>query len=161
MARKNKSKVLERRKTKKKIKKDKQRIFLVSLFILFFLVLIFSMFNIFNYFSTIEHKRIYTEVIVSDKFGIAINETALLFGMIIPGTSSTKNITIVNDYDQDIRVDISSKGDIKEFLSVNDNDFVIKNGELKDVKFFIKIPTGTEHGNYSGEIIVDIKKNLF
>jgi zona occludens toxin (predicted ATPase) len=158
MARKNKVKVPKRRKTKKKIKKNKQRIFL---FILFFLVLIFSIFNLFNYFSIIEQKRIYTEVMVSDKFGIAINKSALLFGRLVPGTSSNKNISIVNDYDHEISVDISSKGDIKEFLSVSDNGFILKKGELKDIKFFVKVPKHTEYGNYSGEIIVDIKRTLF
>jgi zona occludens toxin (predicted ATPase) len=145
----------------KKAKKINQKNYLLIFFILFFLVLILSLYNLFNYLSVLEKREIHTEVIVSDKVGIAINESALLFGMVMPGASSRKNITIINDYEQDIKVDIVSKGNIKNFLFASENSFIMDKGELKEIKFFVKIPKDTNYGKYEGKIIFVIKRRFF
>ena len=147
----------------KKIKKlkgrDKKKLILIILVFIIIILLVSLVISLNSRLSTIKKQSFGTEIIVSDHYGFAINGTALVFGMVTPGGSATKKLTINNNYGEDIKVKIYSEGFLSNYLEVSENDFVLEENENKTLSFSAHIPTDLEYGNYTGKVFVIIKKN--
>jgi len=138
-------------------KKKVNFLILLLLFIIIFVLGVFLFSNLIDYLSILEKQELYARVIVSDHYGVDVNSSALMFGMIVPGSSSVRKTTITNDHSQDINVEIFVKGDIKEFLQISENDFNLKTGESKEIVFAAIAPGDKEFGVYEGKVIFIIK----
>ena len=137
-------------------KKTKKILILFLLFIILVLgVFLFS--NLIDYLSVLEKQELYARVIVSDHYGIDVNSSALIFGMITPGSSSVRKTTITNDHDQKINVEIFVEGDVKEFLQISENDFDLEIDESKELVFTAISPRDKELGTYEGKVFFIIK----
>jgi hypothetical protein len=128
------------------------RIIFVFVIIIIIILCIFLYSNIIDYISTYEKREVYAQVIVSDNFGIAINGTALIFGMTKPGGHSEKDIQLENNYNHDVRFKIYTEGNISDFLIVSENNFILKPGESKTLTFTVNIPGSAAFGTYSGKV---------
>jgi len=107
----------------------------------------------------LEKREIYSSIIIGEKYGFDINGTALTFGMITPGSSSsTREISLVNNYDKNVSVEIYAEGDIKDFLKVSKNNFILRSNESVNVGFTVSVPSECEMGAYDGTVIILIKK---
>lgn len=146
----------ENRANGKKIQKRKI-IAVISLLIIITFLCIFLYSNLLDAFSLFEKREVLAIVTVTDDVGLAVNGTALVFGHVFPGGSASKTIEVTNNYNGMSRVKIYSKGNIKDFLIVSDNNFILAPNETKSVKFRIKIPKETPYGNYSGKVIFEIR----
>jgi len=122
------------------------------------LTLIVSYFFLNYYFSIIEKREIYAKVILSDHYGFDINGTALIFGMIVPGGTASKELIIKNDYEREVNVKFLVKGDIGEFMRISENNFILNKNESKKIGFVVLFPSSAEHGVYEGNVIVIIRK---
>jgi hypothetical protein len=111
-------------------------------------------------FSLFERKEIDALVRVSGGIGVAVNGTALDFGMVPPGSSSKKELSIQNTHNGIARIKIYAKGNIKNFLNVSDNNFIIVHNESKQIIFRVKIPKDTPYGNYTGKVIFEIRNAI-
>ena len=69
-------------------------------------------------------------------------------------------IPAYNNHNQNVQVEIYAEGDIKDFISISDNDFVLGIGESKKIKFSVYIPKGTEFGKYDGQVVVVVKNTI-
>ena len=153
------SKLLKKRKQERKRKNKKNKIILVILSIIVISIsIVFLINNLVNYLSTLEEKKIFSSIIVSDRYGFDLNGTALTFGMTRPGGSSSRSLTIENTYDRNVKTEIYIKGAIKKFILASDNKFFLEKGEIKNVSFTASIPSGIEYGNYTGWVTIKIKK---
>jgi len=135
--------------------RDKKIIFLILISVL---LLGYSLMDLMKPSLVIQKKEFYSRVIVSDHPGVEINGTDLAFGMISPGGSSKKKITLNNDYDCDVKVNIYSEGEISEFIELSDNDFILLNNYEQEIIFLLKMPVGAEMKTYEGKITVVIRK---
>jgi len=129
-------------------------VFLIAIIIL----LIISIKNILDSFSIIEKQQVYTKIIVSDKYGFDLNNTALTFGMIKAGGASSRDLTVENRYPLNVKVDIYTKGDISRFISMSKNNFVLNKTSSERITFVASAPKNTENGVYDGYIYIIIKK---
>lgn len=131
---------------------------LLSIIILVLLIFLFS--NLIDYLSVLEKQELYANVIVSDHYGVDVNSSALMFGMLVPGSSSVRKTTITNDHNQEINVEIFVKGDIKEFMQISGNDFNLKVDESKEIVFTAIAPRDKEFGVYEGKVVFVIKNTI-
>lgn len=77
---------------------------------------------------------------------------ALNFAKISPGGVSTKKIDI-NSY-RDSIVRLETVGNISDFISYSDNNFVMKKNEYKQVEITLALPENVSEGEYSGKLKV-------
>lgn len=146
-------------KRNKKLEKNKKNYFLaVFLFIIVIASLIFLIINAADFFSVLEKKQIYAKLIVSDKYGFDLNNTALTFGMAEPGGASSRDLIIESKYNSDVNVDIYVSGNISKFISISKNDFVLNKGANEKINFVASVPKNTEYGVYEGYVDIVIKK---
>ena len=144
-----------------KINTKKRLIIVVVLVLLIIILMTYLYANLIDYLSIIETKDIYAKVMVGDKFGFDINGSALMFGMIVPGEStSTRTVTIKNHYETPVSIEIYAEGDIKDFLIVSENNFMLPVGAEKDLSFHVSVPEGTPYGDYEGNVKVIIRNGI-
>lgn len=131
---------------------EKKRYYvLVGLFIIIILLSIFLYANLLEKISIIDSDELEAKVIVGDNYGFDVNGTALTFGMISAGKStSTREILLENHYDVPVKVEIYVDGDISEFMIISENDFILNVDESKKLGFSVSVPYSTPNGNYSG-----------
>ena len=141
--------------------KKKNKLIIASvLFITILFLCIFLFSNLIDYLSVLEKQEIYAKVEVSDHYGFDINGSALVFGMLIPGTSASKEISIENNHDQIVKIEIYATGEIKDFIRVSENNFVLIPREFKEINFDVYIPKGAEHRIYDGKVVVVTKNSI-
>lgn len=118
----------------------------------------YSLFVLFDSSLVLEKKEINAKVVVSDKIGVEVNGSALAFGTVPRGGGSIKKIMIKNDYDFEVRVNVYSEGSISEFLEVEENNFILKKDEERDLRFVVKTPSSVENGVYEGVVVFEFSK---
>ena len=140
------------------VKKEKNKFFVwVSILLVFgFLLFLFSIF--YNQNKVLEETEIYAIVEITERAGVAVNGTALIFGRLTHGTSSFKNLTFSNHYNFPIYAELSVKGNISDFL-LYDSFIYLDSGEQKNITInTIKISEDIPYGIYDGKVIVSFKK---
>ena len=151
-------------KSNKKIKskrKNKRNLYLLAFLIILILLILSLLIIIFSTYSSnniIEKKEIYAELIIWDKIGLAKNNTALILGGIKRNGLSTKEINLLNNYGQDVFVEIQMEGNISDFIYISENDFILKSGESKNLSFSSISDKDSEYGKYNGYVYIIIKK---
>ena len=107
---------------------------------------------------TIDSKEFYASVEISreNKIGFDVNGTALKFGEISRGGSSTRNIIFFNDYGFPVLVETDVTGNISSFLS-HDPTSLVNEGETKKITFSVIAPLDQEVGFYEGIVKLKIK----
>ena len=133
----------------------KNKLFIIAL-ILFILSLGFFIFTIYSKVSYLERKMFFARVIVSNSSGFDLNSTALTFGKIMPGSSSTRNLIMENNYGLPIIVELSSKGDISELLKYTERTWV-ENNKTEKIAVTATAPQDMEYGTYEGFVIATIR----
>ena len=90
--------------------------------------------------------------------GFDIDTTNLNFG-VIPGNGSFSKrfINMTNQIEKAVKISLKAQGAIYPYVNFSMNDFFLKGREKAVVKAYF-YTAGAEAGNYSGEIIVTIKK---
>jgi hypothetical protein len=88
---------------------------------------------------------------VSDRMGFNTDTDALYFGKGYPGSVTKRQILLNNSHPYPVIVSIKVNGDISQFISVSENDFMLQPGEVKYVMYFLETAGDTPHGNYSGQ----------
>lgn len=98
---------------------------------------------------------------VKREIGINIDTDAFHFGGLRPGGSSERQVSIRQEYDFPVLVNIKTKGEMADLVSVSENNFVLEPGESKTVTFTAKVGKETSYGNYTGNVIFEFRRALF
>ena len=107
---------------------------------------------------TLETYNIYTNVNVTNgRIGFDVNGTALTFGVVGEGISSSRNIIFTNNYDFPVIVKINANGGIKSLLRFDDV-VRVELGETKKIPFILT-PSSNDDGFYDGSITFTIKRD--
>ncbi len=109
---------------------------------------------LFLYLFFLDSEELYTSIIVGNHSGFDLNSTALTFGLITPGQSASRAFNVTNENFFKTKFVIMGKGDIFDFLTVSENDFVLYPGQSKRIIATVDIPLNTLKNTYDGKIIV-------
>ncbi|MBI2124367.1 hypothetical protein HYT92_01110 [Candidatus Pacearchaeota archaeon] len=152
--------MLKKKKGKKeKAGKENKRLFYLAVLLLAIsaAALLSSIFL--NISPVLDAKEIYASMSVSGITGLNVDNTALTFGNIMPGTSASRNLIFTNQYGFPVRLEISAEGDISGFLSFERYAYVGAD-ETKEIGINAVAPAGERYADYSGKIIVVVKKAI-
>jgi len=95
-------------------------------------------------------KEIDMILIIGNRTGFDVDTEKLTFGMIMPTSSSTREVLISNKKDCPLKAYINFYGSFAEWVSVSENYFVLKPGEEKKLSFSATAPRNAAYGNYTG-----------
>lgn len=108
--------------------------------------------NRLNLYLTIEDSQILG-------FNSDYNPGAVYFGTMPPNAiNAFRNVTITNDFENDRKVELVTIGDLESWISYSENGFILKPKEVKDVTLTATIPENPKIGNYTGELLVYLRK---
>lgn len=141
------------------LKKEKHNEKLI--FILIVILILAFILNIYLFISLskiIEIRELYASIIVSDKIGFDLNSTALTFGEVIQGGSSTREISIENNFGFLIEVYVYGDNGMENFIIPAKER--MEKDEKKSIKITAFVPEDTEFGKYEGKVIIKIKKSV-
>jgi len=123
---------------------------------LIFLSLLMIFFRVYN--PILDIRQINSSIIISDKGGFDLSKDTLNFGMVTPGSSASRNIILENSYSFRIRVDIAPNWEMSRFLKKE--VFYIERAENKTFTINAFVPEEIEHGNYTGTVLIKIRKDI-
>ena len=95
---------------------------------------------------------------VSEVVGIDAGTDAIQFGSVPPGGTGSRNFTLGNIYDIPLRVEIKVSGEVKDMVTLSENNFWLQPGESKSIKITAAISKDTEFGEYSGKMLALFKR---
>ena len=104
----------------------------------------------FQYFYTTsiyEIREVGMDVYVRNTPGLNVDSDALHFGIVPPGGSGRRTITIEND-DIANTVSIEAYGDIASWVYVSENDFYIAPSETRSIEVSVDVPGDTPVRSY-------------
>lgn len=136
-------------------------IILVLVILLIIFLLVYLYINLIDYANILEKKEIYSSLIIGNGVGIALNGSSLIFGMTSPGSTSNKYVNFTNEYTEDVKVSIYVNGNISDFVSVNNNNFVLKPGEATNLVFSAHGLPNVNYGKYEGKVVIVIRKTVW
>jgi len=144
---------------KKETKSRRVKILLIVATLIFVVALAGFLISLLGWFAAnLETREIFASVkITTDRGGFDLNASALTFGEIKIGGSSTRNVIFQNKYEFPVLVVISAEGSIKPFLSFDDAVLVNVN-ETKKIGFSVVSSIDTEPGTYSGKVKFKIRR---
>ncbi len=98
--------------------------------------------------------------VVDDKsgFGIGIIPGMIYFGKMSAGNSGMQKIILKHNYQSPVLVQIVASGNLKNWVTISDNDFVLEKDVTKTVNITATVPEGASLGNHTGKLKVYIKR---
>lgn len=136
-------------------KNKTSKILIYSLLLLCFV----SIVVFFYYYSTkpIEIRKVDVRYFVDRKIGFDLNASALTFGIIPPGGSSTRNMTIGNSRGFPIRAVVLVDKNLSSMI-ISERNVSVGAYDSRVVVFTLSIPSNYTLGNYSGSVLLKIYK---
>lgn len=128
------------------------------LILAFFISLVVFLMTISIYFYYItpisEFSLQTTGFVTEDTAGFDVNSTALTFGSIVVGGSSTRSVLVNNSYPFPVRVKPEIEGNIEDFVTYD--PLVV--GPYESSKFYITFSVDSIDllGNYSGNVSIKL-----
>lgn len=136
--------------------KNKYSLIYTLIIILIFLSFLFLFLKIPK---ELDKKIISTSFVYSEKPGFELGTGNLDFGGLTKNQEALRDVVISNGYNFPIKVNIRVSGEIKDFLLVEENNFVLLPLESTNVTFYANPGDNlTEYRRYTGEIDIRILK---
>jgi len=106
-----------------------------------------------------EFREVPMSFHVGDRVGFNLNTTALTFGTVYPGGSSTRNLTIYNQDNYDKTAYLSAEGDMASLVKFQAEVPVPAESNVQ-VNITATAPAGVAYGNYTGTLKVFLRKAI-
>lgn len=108
------------------------------------------------YFSSAEVSEFDMHLIVGDVIGFNIDNDKLWFGIVPPGSEGVRHIDLSNNYDYPVKVKVSSHGELRPWIFVSENNFVLEPNETKSIDVIANVPSDLEkdYSVYEGKLKV-------
>jgi len=137
------------------IRSENKKYILILLALLSIVLIVFSI--IFYFVNPLEIRVITVTYLVGETPGFDLNTSALTFGMIPPGGSSTRSIIIENDHEFPIKVDATASRNIVNLLDSHKTYYIGIDGRVK-IPFTLRVPSDHKNGNFTGKVKFEIRK---
>lgn len=146
----------------KKISVNKNYLMKIILIILIILLVsVTATYMFYSLYLVQNYREMPTDIIVKQSVGINLNKDAFHFGGMYPGGMAQRDLHIINN-EKDYVVQIKITGNISQFVTISDNNFLVRKGETKTVTLTAVFPKGLPIGNkYEGMIKFYFKRPLF
>lgn len=95
---------------------------------------------------------------VSESVGFAIGRPGMDFGSVPPGGSATRELVILNNYTIPLFVEAITKGELKEFLYIENSTFTLEPGEYINLPVTAYVPADAEFKEYTGKLTLIFKR---
>jgi len=125
---------------------------LVLILLLFIALFIFLSKIFLSSFLLVSYEEIDVYVTVEDIAGFNVNSSALYFGAIPPRGIGNRDIFLFNDDCSKCSVNLRGDGEIANWLSISDNNFVMFKGDNKTINVKVYIPSDAEYDNYTAKL---------
>ena len=129
----------------------KFKLFLTLILILIILVVFLFFFK--NKTLLCDYVELDSYLVIGDSLGFNVDTDAIYFGTTIPGSSVSREVYLNNTLCEKAKVVIDVEGDLKNWISISDNRFILLKEEGKSVEFTVSPPEDVEKGNYSSKIM--------
>ena len=103
----------------------------------------------------IQTNTFYTSVNVTNNIGFDLNSTALTFGNVVKGGSSSRNLNLVNNYPFPVVAIVRTEGEIAPLLHF-DNIIDIGINESKKLSFSVLAYPYFNESLYTGNVFVEL-----
>ena len=102
-------------------------------------------------FKIVDYKELNTSVIIVPRGGgFNLDKNSLNFGKNYPGGAGVRFFNVSSNHDAIVKIKVS--GNIADFISFSDNDFMLLVNNTIQINATLRIPENTSLGNYSGII---------
>jgi hypothetical protein len=98
--------------------------------------------------SVVRTQEIMMDVYIEDRIGLTADTDALHFGIVMPGGGARRKLTLDNHENYPASVTIESYGDIKEWVTVSENDFIINPLSSKRISVSLSVPVDEKLHSY-------------
>ncbi len=95
----------------------------------------------------------------SNIIGFASDKDIINFGTAPRGSGSLKRINLTNEKDFPLFFSIKTEGNFSTWISIENNNFVLYPGEIKEVKLTASVPGNALAGKYMGNLYIIIKRH--
>ncbi|GBE19424.1 MAG TPA: hypothetical protein ENG87_03080 [Candidatus Pacearchaeota archaeon] len=137
-------------------KKGDKVYYLVVLIFIISLILFLALLNVRSN-VILDKNKVHVKLNIGNSSGFDVNETALTFGTITPGSSAQRSIVVENNYNFPIKSILKIKGDVAEYL-IFENIVSLDAGEKEIISVAAVAPQDASYGNYSGILEVVFKR---
>ncbi|MFH1209898.1 MAG: hypothetical protein V1663_03865 [archaeon] len=103
------------------------------------------------FFLVLDVRSFKMHIKVGNNAGFNLSDQ-LEFGIVYPDTSASKKIFVQNTDYEKTRVVIKAYGDLKDWVIVSENNFVMNKGEFKNLRVEVLAPEDAEYKDYYGEL---------
>jgi len=134
---------------------DKKR-FLIIILLIIVLSSVFIIYNTVSY----DTKKLDMHLMVGNYTGFNVDTDAIYFGTIMPFGIGTRIINVANSNQTSI-VDIKAYGELKGWIYVSENNFILKPNEEKTVKVMVYVPENAKYKDYEGALKIRFKKQIW
>ncbi len=139
----------------------KNREKIVLMLIIAFFLLVVELLFLDYYVIDIQEVRADFKVKTSNFVAFNLDKDALHFGTVPPKGHSIRNMTFYNYYNFPVILSIKSKGDISDYISASQNNFVLEPNSSKDIAFTLTLPSNIESRQYNGTLKFYYKRDIF
>ncbi len=125
--------------------------FLVVILITIFVSASFT-FLFYSFYYIQDIKELDMKMKVGDYIGIDVNSSVISFGTVRKGTFSNRPVTLENKEEIPLKVQIKKSGEMAAWVSISDNNFILKPAEKKNLTFTATRPIDAINGAYKGKV---------
>ena len=131
---------------------------LLILLVLIFLINTLIIFFIAGRLSLKDVQTLDMDMEVKNKIGFNVDTDKIHFGGLPPGGMSEREIVISHDFDFPVKVSIKTSGELAEYVTVSDNNFILSPLESKKITFYAIIDEDVPLGNYTGNARFEFRR---
>lgn len=107
----------------------------------------------------LSETELNVRLIVSNKTGFNVTNDTLDFGKLAAYTSGSKKIILSNNFERRVKVLLSARGNVSDFL-VFDEVLYIASGETLNYTIYTKEISDEAFGKYSGTLLVQFVEGV-
>jgi hypothetical protein len=121
-------------------------------------IILSSLWIIFNQSREIERHVVEVRYEIGAKTGFNVEGERLNFGRLIPGSKSTRSLSVNNTHPFDVYVQVTADPKNANLLIFNYSSFLLKPAEELRLPVTFAASTDAVVGNYSSFVVVHIRK---
>lgn len=123
--------------------------------IVFITIFVISLVISLTFLAVIQEVRtLDIRLAVANRLGFNIDTDKIYFGTIPPENSGQRRVIIENREYRKSVIRLKVYGELKDWVTVSDNNFALKKGESKTVALKVAIPKDAELKDYKSKLII-------
>lgn len=127
----------------------------IKLIIVIFTISIIALIISLTFLAVVQEiKTLDIQLTVANHMGFNVDTDKIYLGTVPAGNTGSRGIIVENkEYEKSV-VRLKVRGELKEWITVSENNFVLKKGESKLVKVEVKVPQDAAFKDYQGRLLV-------